>query len=187
MGCGAFMAEVVGVNNYTLKELEEKLENLIKEEENARLELEKVVGKIPSKDEIERILGEINFMAGIRNLVITRIAVSKPRVTNLILVEAGDKKLVQVAVQKNRNVQQGSRKQANQKQASPPSYSGNGVPLTMMEVQMTLEGKTSDLYGFLESLQRKGLVSYPKSVRVSPIKDANIVSAHVVIDIILQR
>ena len=165
-----------------LRELEEQLKSLLQEEEKTRAEVEKVVGKIPTKEEIERILGEINFMAGIRDLVITRIAVSQPRVTNLLVVEAGERKIVKLASQSKRN-QQGNRGQAQQ----TPQGGTPGVPVTMMEVQMTLEGKTSDLYGFLESLYRKGLVSYPKSVRISPVKNANIVTAQVVIDIILQR
>lgn len=165
-----------------LRELEEQLKSLLQEEEKTRAEVEKVVGKIPTKEEIERILGEINFMAGIRDLVITRIAVSQPRVANLLVVEAGEKKIVKLASQNRRN-QQGNRGQAQQ----TPQGGTPGVPVTMMEVQMTLEGKTSDLYGFLESLYRKGLVSYPKSVRISPVKNANIVTAQVVIDIILQR
>ena len=167
-----------------LKKLEKQLEELKKEEEQTREELEKVVGKIPTREEIERILGEINFMAGIRNLVITRLAVSQPRVTNLQLVESGDQRIVKVvsAQKGKRNQQQGGKKGGNQNQQAQV-----GIPVTTMEVQMTIEGTTSDLYGFLESLYRKGLVSYPKSVRISPVKNANIVTAQVVIDIILQR
>ncbi len=169
-----------------LKKLEKQLEELKKEEEQTKEELEKVVGKIPTREEIERILGEINFMAGIRNLVITRIAVSQPRVTNLQLVESGDQRVVKVVStqQGNRNQQQQQR--GNQK-GQQKQQAQVGIPVTTMELQMTIEGTTSDLYGFLESLYRKGLVSYPRSVRISPVKNANIVTAQVVIDIILQR
>ena len=162
-----------------LKKLEKQLEDLKKQEEETKEELEKVVGKIPTREEIERILGEINFMAGIRNLVITRLAVSQPRVTNLQLVEAGEQKIVKVV-----STQQGNQRQ---QQGGQNQQAQVGIPVTTMEVQMTIEGTTSDLYGFLESLYRKGLVSYPKSVRISPVKNANIVTAQVVIDIILQR
>ncbi|GEM_PF-2034346 len=174
-----------------LKKLEQQLEELKKQEEMTRTELEKVVGKIPTREEIERILGEINFMAGIRNLVITRIAVAQPKVTNLQLVEAGDRKLVKVVAQQkqppNRRMARRNRQakgpQPNQQQKPQQA----GIPVTTMEVQMTVEGRTSDLYSFLESLYRKGLVSYPKSVRISPVKGANMISADVIIDIILQR
>ncbi len=167
-----------------LKPLEEQLQKLKEEEKQKREELERVVGKLPRLGEIEKVFGEINLIAASRDIIITRISLSQPRVINLQLVESGGKKFVKAVAQqepRSRGRQRGvKRKQAKKKVVS-------GVPITTMEVSLNLEGKTRDIYSFLKAVYKKGIVSYPKSVSIKPIKGEGMVSANVVIDVILQK
>ncbi|WP_457601004.1 type 4a pilus biogenesis protein PilO [Hydrogenivirga sp.] len=170
-----------------LKRLEDQLEKLKEEEEQKKLELEKVVGKIPTQEEIEKVFGEINEIALSKNLIITRIALSQPKVQNLQLVEKGGRKFVKVAGQpqqkQKRRARRGRRGKAKAKKAPVRS----GVPVTTIEVSMNLEGTTEDISRFLEAIYKRGLVSYPKSVSLKPDKGKGVVSASVVIDVILQK
>lgn len=145
-----------------LERLEKELEELKAVEEKKREELKEVVGVIPTVEEMERVFGEINAVALSQDLVITRIAVSDPQTRNFQLVEGKDGKFVKVT---------------NQKQ---------GVPVITATISMSLEGKTQNIYLFLQSLHRRGLVSYPKSVKIKPLKK-DTVGADVVIDVILQK
>ncbi|RLJ71018.1 pilus assembly protein PilO [Hydrogenivirga caldilitoris] len=166
-----------------LKSLEEQLEKLKKEEEVKKQELEKVVGKIPTQEEIEKVFGEINDIAASKELIITRISISPPRTQSLELVESEGKKFVKTAAQPQQ--QQKRRGRAPQKQAQPVAE--RGVPVTTMEVSMNLEGTTENLYSFLEAIYKRGLVSYPKSLSIKPVSGKGTVEAAVTIDVILQK
>ena len=167
-----------------LKKLEEQLENLKKEEEAKKKELEKVVGDIPTQREIEKVFGEINRIAVSKNLVITSISLSSPKTQNLQLVEKGGKKFVKPAVQQQQQRKRGRGRRGRAKKKQAPAQ---GIPITTVEVAMNLEGRTKDVYGFLEALYKQGLVSYPKSVSLKPSRDRGVVSASVTIDVILQK
>ncbi len=80
-----------------IAQLEKALDNLRELEKKTRLEVERVVGKIPTEGEIEKILGEINFLAGVRNLVITSITISSPQVMNLMVVKTPSGRVVRQA------------------------------------------------------------------------------------------
>ncbi len=148
-----------------IAQLEKELANLKELEKKTRLEVERVVGKIPTEGEIEKILGEINFLAGVRNLVITSITISSPQVMNLMVVKTPSGKVV--------------------RQAGGGQGSG-GVPVKAIRISMNLEGKTQDLYLFLESLQKKGLVSFPRSLAITPVEREGRVKAQMSVDIIVQ-
>ncbi|HIQ31597.1 MAG TPA: hypothetical protein EYH49_05500 [Aquifex aeolicus] len=154
-----------------LERLEKELEELKAVEEKRREELKEVVGVIPTVEEMERVFGEINAVALSQDLVITRIAVSDPQTRNFQLVEGKDGKFVKVL------------SQTNQKEGQKPPP---GIPVTTATISMSLEGKTQNIYLFLQSLHRRGLVSYPKSVKIKPLKK-DTVGADVVIDVILQK
>ena len=158
-----------------IENLKKQLEELKKEEEQKRKELENVVGKIPTQEEIEKVFGEINSIALSKNLVITKIAVSRPQVRRFQLVDRGGRKIVKPI---NTNTQQRGKKTQAQTV---------GVPVTTVEVAMSIEGSTDSVYGFLKKIYEKGLVSYPKSIRIKPVANKGIISADVVIDVILQR
>ena len=158
-----------------IENLKKQLEELRKEEEQKRKELEQVVGKIPTQEEIEKVFGEINSIALSKNLVITKIAVSRPQVRRFQLIDKGDRKIVKPV---NTNPQQRGRK---------PQTQTTGVPVTTVEVALSLEGTTDSVYGFLKKIYEKGLVSYPKSIRIKPVADKGMINADVVIDVILQR
>lgn len=147
-----------------IENLKRELERLKGEEEEKRRELESMVGKLPTKKEVERVFGEINSLALSNDLVITRIAVSEPKDYNVELVENGGKRFL---------------KQVDSK--------GAGVPITTMEVSMSFEGSASGVYRFLKGLQEKGIVSYPKSIKLKPVKEKGLVSADIVIEVVLQR
>ena len=167
-----------------IENLKKQLEELKKKEEEKRKELEKVVGDIPTQEEIEKVFGEINSIALSNNLVITRIAISQPRVKNFQLTEKDGKKMVKlVAAQPEQR--RGRRTARRGKKQQQPQAAG--VPVTTMEVAMSLEGTTRSVYGFLGKIYEKGLVSYPKSVKIKPLRDRGLVSADVVIDVILQK
>ncbi len=168
-----------------LENLKKQLEGLKEQEEEKKKELERVIGKIPSRKEIEKVFGEISRIASARNLVITRIVLSEPKVQNLQLIEVEGKKFVKVMVQQQQKQQaRGFRSQQKKKRTSQKT---DGVPVTVMEISMSLEGRTEDVYSFLKSIHRKGLVSYPKSVKIKPIENEGMVNANVVIDVILQE
>jgi len=158
------------VENYRKMSRPQVIENLkrelerLKGEEEKRRELDSMVGKLPTKKEVEKVFGEINSLALSNDLVITRIAVSEPRDYNVELVENGGKRFL---------------KQVDSK--------GAGVPITTMEVSMSFEGSASGVYRFLRGLQEKGIVSYPKSIRLKPVKEKGLVSADIVIEVVLQR
>jgi hypothetical protein len=168
-----------------LKSLESQLEKLKKEEEAKKKELERVVGKIPTQEEIEKVFGEINQIAVSRDLIITRIALSPPKVQNLQLIEKDGKKLIKPVAQASQRQQ--PRRRGRKKAPPQRSTSLPGVPVTTMEVAMELEGTAKNIYSFLKAIHKKGLISYPKSVSIKPIKDKGRVSASVVIDVILQK
>ena len=168
-----------------LKKLEGQLENLKKEEEAKKKELEKVVGDIPTQREIEKVFGEINRIAVSKNLVITSISLSSPKTQNFQLVEKGGKKFVKPAAQQQQQKQRGGGRRGRVKKKQAPVQ--KGIPITTVEVAMNLEGTTKDVYGFLEALYKQGLVSYPKSVNLKPSRDRGVVSASVTIDVILQK
>lgn len=163
-----------------LDTLRKQLEELNKEEERKRMELEKIVGEIPTYEEIERVFGEINSIALSKNLIITKLSLSQPKTQNLQLVEKEGKKLVKVVTQAQpQRGQRGRRTPSKRQQVQ-------GVPVTTMEMSMSLEGRAQDVYEFLEAIHTRGFVSYPKSVRIKPAKEGT-VGADVVIDVILQR
>jgi len=164
-----------------LKPLEEQLAKLKEEEKIKREELEKVVGEIPTQQEIEKVFGRINNIALSKEVVITRIALASPKTQNLQLVEKDGKKFVKVvATQQQQKQRRGRRKAQTQAKSA-------GVPLLTMEVSMNLEGETENIYAFLKEMHRRGFLSYPKSVSIKPIGKNGIVSASVVIDVILQK
>ncbi len=177
-----------------LEGLRSQIAKLEEEVERKREELEKVVGRIPTRKDLERIFGEMNYIAGLRNLVITKISISRPRVQNLQLVEKEGKKIVQVvAVQQQqrrpvrrqvRRPQRSGRQPAQQRQQQQQPQ---GVPIVTVEIAMSLEGRTKDVQAFLQDLHRRGIVSYPKSVKIKPVRQEEKVQADVVIDVILQR
>ncbi len=158
-----------------IENLKKQLDELKKEEEQKRKELEQVVGKIPTQEEIEKVFGEINSIALSKNLVITKIAVSRPQVRRFQLVDRGGRKIVKLV---NANPQQRGKK---------PRAQTAGVPVTTVEVAMSIEGTTDNVYGFLKKIYEKGLVSYPKSIRIKPLANKGMINADVVIDVILQR
>lgn len=168
-----------------LERLRVQIAELEKEVERKREELEKVVGKIPTEKDLERILGEVNYLAGMRDLVITRISISRPKVQNLQLVEREGRKIVQVVATQpqGRQVRRTARGQP-QRQQQPQQ---RGIPIMTVELSMTAEGKTKNIQAFLTDLHRRGLVSYPKSVTIKPVRGEDRVSAEIVIDVILQR
>ena len=169
-----------------LKRLEEQLEKLKEEEKVKKTELEKVVGKIPTQEEIEKVFGEMNDIALSKNLIITRIALSPPRTQSLQLVERGGKKFVRLVGQAQQG-RKGRRVRRAQRRGKVKKPAQVGIPVTTMEVSMNLQGKTEDVYSFLEAIYRRGLVSYPKSVSLKPIRGKGMVDAAVTIDVILQR
>ncbi len=148
-----------------IEQLEKEILKLQELEKKTRAEVERVVGKIPTEEEIEKILGEINFIAGIRNLVITSITISQPQVMNLTVVQTPSGKLV--------------------REAGGGGQSG-GVPVKAIRVSMNLEGRVKDLYLFLDTLQRKGLVSFPRSLVITPVEGEGKVKAQMSVDIIVQ-
>jgi len=169
-----------------LESLQKQLESLKVKEEEKRKELERVVGKIPTVEEVERIFGEINTIASARGLVITKIALSQPRTVNLQLMEKEGRKFVrQVATPKRKPTGRRPPRRQPQKKTREPQQ--RGVPVTTMRVTLNLEGKSSSVYSFLKDVQRRGLVSYPVSLKISPSKPEGNVSASVVIDVILQK
>ncbi len=168
-----------------IENLKKQLEELKKKEEEKRKELEKVVGDIPTQEEIEKVFGEINSIALSNNLVITRIAISQPRVKNFQLTEKDGKKMVKLVAAQPEQRRRGRRTARRGKKQQQPQAAG--VPVTTMEVAMSLEGTTRSVYGFLRKIYEKGLVSYPKSVKIKPLRDRGLVSADVVIDVILQK
>ncbi len=168
-----------------IENLKKQLEELKKKEEEKRKELEKVVGDIPTQEEIEKVFGEINSIALSNNLVITRIAISQPRVKNFQLTEKDGKKMVKLVAAQPEQRRRGRRTARRGKKQQQPQAAG--VPVTTMEVAMSLEGTTRSVYGFLRKIYEKGLVSYPKSVKIKPLRDRGLISADVVIDVILQK
>ena len=168
-----------------IENLKKQLEELKKKEEEKRKELEKVVGDIPTQEEIEKVFGEINSIALSNDLVITRIAISQPRVKNFQLTEKDGKKMVKLVAAQPEQRRRGRRTARRGKKQQQPQAAG--VPVTTMEVAMSLEGTTRSVYGFLRKIYEKGLVSYPKSVKIKPLRDRGLVSADVVIDVILQK
>ncbi len=171
-----------------LERLQKQLENLKAKEEEKKKELERVVGRIPTVEEVEKIFGEINTIAGYRNLVITKIALSQPKTLNLQLVEKEGRKLVRSVTVEQRKVRgRRPRKAPPQKKKQPRQQQPRGVPVTTMRVTMNLEGKSSSIRDFLKDIQRRGLVSYPVSLKMKPSREGGTVSADVVIDVILQR
>ena len=168
-----------------IENLKKQLEELKKKEEEKRKELEKMVGDIPTQEEIEKVFGEINSIALSNDLVITRIAISQPRVKNFQLMEKDGKKMVKLVAAQSEQRRRGRRTARRGKKQQQPQAAG--VPVTTMEVAMSLEGTTRSVYGFLRKIYEKGLVSYPKSVKIKPLRDRGLVSADVVIDVILQK
>ncbi len=164
-----------------LENLKRKIDELKKKEEEKRRELEKVVGKIPTQEEIEQVFGEINRIAIEKNLIITRIRLSQPKTRNLQLVEKDGRKFVRVVAQEERS----SRRRRQKRRTG--TVKKVGVPVTTMEIAMSLEGRTKDVYAFLNSIYEKGLVSYPKSIKIRAGKGGRAVSADIVIDVILQK
>jgi hypothetical protein len=173
-----------------LQRLRDQIAKLEEEVKKKREELEKVVGKIPTQKDLERILGEMNYIAGLRELVITRISLSRPKVQRFQLVEKDGRKVVQVVAQPQRaqvrrTVRRPPRRGEQRRPERPPEQ--QGIPIVTVEIAMTVEGKTRNIQAFLTDLHRRGLVSYPKAVRIKPLREEGKVSADVVIDVILQR
>ncbi len=166
-----------------IENLEKQLDELKIKEEEKRKELERVVGNIPTLKEMERVFGDINRIALRHGLVITRISLSEPRVQNFQLVERNGKKIVQVTVQQQNRVQE---QQGRGRNAPPEEPQTGGVPIKTMEISMSLEGNAQSVYNFLRDVQRRGLLSYPKSLKIELLKEGS-VSADVVIDVILQE
>ncbi len=167
-----------------LESMKKQLEALKAEEEKKKKELERVVGKIPTVEELEKVFGEINFLASLQNLVITKISLSQPRTLNLTLVEKEGKKIVQPVITQQPQQIRRRGKPPPKKTKKPPQ---KGVPVTTVRVNMNLEGSSIGVYRFLKSIQERGLVSYPVSVSVKPLREGGVVSAEVVIDVILQK
>ncbi len=169
-----------------LEGLQKQLEELKLREAEKKKELERVVGKIPTVEEVEKIFGEINTIASARNLVITRIALSQPKTTSFLLVEKEGKKLVKpvAAEQKQVRGRRPPRKKPAPRQQQPQQ---KGVPVTTMRVTMNLEGKSASINRFLRDIHRRGLVSYPVSLRINPSAGEGVVSAEVAIEVILQK
>jgi len=167
-----------------LERLQKQLGTLRAKEEEKKRELERVVGRIPTVEEVEKIFGEINTIAGYRDLVIVRIALSQPKTLNLQLVEKDGRKFVKPVTVEQRKVRGRKPRKAPQQKKQPQP---KGVPVTTMRVTMNLEGKSSSIRDFLKDLQRRGLVSYPVSLKMKPSRNGGVVSADVVIDVILQK
>lgn len=169
-----------------LERLRDQIAKLEEEVERKREELERVVGKIPTRKDLERVLGEMNYLAGMRDLVITKLSISRPKVQRLQLVEKDGKKVVQVVATQpqRRQVRRVPRKQQAKRQQQPQQQ---GIPITTVELAMTVEGKTQNIQAFLNDLYKRGLVSYPKSLKIEPVRQEDRVKAEVIIDVILQR
>ena len=166
-----------------LEGLKKQIEQLEEEIRRKEEELERVVGRIPARKDLERIFGEVNRLAGMRDLVMTKITISRPKVQRLRLVEKEGKKVVEVV-----SAEQPRRQVRRPPQRRPqPQQRPQGIPITTVEIAMTLEGKTLNIQRFLQDLYARGIVSYPKSVKIEPVRQEEKVKAEVVIDVILRR
>lgn len=185
-----------------LENLRKQLEELKEQERQKQEEFERVVGRIPTREDLDRIFGKINSIAFSKNIVITRVAVSRPQVKNFRIVEKEGRKFVEL-IGVSAQTQQTGRPQANRtgrqiqtrraqtagqtRQAQQSGDQTAGVPITTMELTLSMEGPAESVRSFLEDLYAQGLTSYPKSVSIKPLRERGVVKADVVIDIILKK
>lgn len=182
-----------------LENLRKQLEELKEQERQKREEFERVVGRIPTREDLDRIFGKINSIAFSKNIVITRVSVARPQVKNFRIVEKEGRKFVEL-IGTGAQTQQPGRPQANRagrqiqtrrtqqvRQAQQNRNQTAGVPITTMELTLSMEGPAESVRSFLKDLYAQGLVSYPKSLSIKPVREKGVVRADVVIDIILQK
>ncbi len=149
------------INPAFLESLRKELKRLKEEEKVQRIEFEKAVGKVPTKDDVNVIIKDLGNLAIGKGLSVLSLSVSAPQL-KLFTVRNGT-----LAVLEN---------QKGQKQ--------QGVPLYVIGVSLNVEGDSEAIIGFFESLSGRGIVSYPSKVDLKPIPDKNRLSGSVIINIV---
>ncbi|MCS6998863.1 MAG: hypothetical protein NZL86_05660 [Aquificaceae bacterium] len=151
------------------------IENLKKEksklEEELRLkeeERERLVGELPKEGDIGLLLKNIGQVARKSGVVILGMQVSTPQQATYVLLEEGNRKVVNEAQpqQQPQQAQQQAQQKAQQAQPQPPPQ--QGVSLLRSELKLSLVGSYTSTQDFIKNLRREGIVSYPTSMSLMP-------------------
>ncbi len=164
-------------NEETLKKLESRLEKLKEEEKRKSAILERVVGKIPSVGDIDKIFRKINDIALAEGLVIQSLSVKNPEALNFVTVKKGDKIYIKRAQETTDSEKSKSGKKENKSQT---------ITIHAIPVTLTVEGKTSSLYRFMHRIQKGGFASFPTDVVVESLDGKGRVKANISMYILIK-
>ncbi len=164
------------VNPAFIEHLKEELKKLEEQEVVKRQEFERIVGKVPYKEEVNVIIKEIGNIALSSGLSVLSIKIGEPRMRRFTIQNGV------VSIVSDAQAQGGK----NQQQPNSQNKQLSGVPLYIINVQLNLEGTSASIMRFFRSLSEKGIVSYPQKVELKPSPGRGTLSGSAIINIVAQ-
>ena len=137
-------------------------------------EIKNLVGEIPKEKDIGEIFKNIGKIAQKNRVVILSTQISNPEKVQYYI--EGEKKLVKVSTP------QQTQQQPGQQQTQP---SPQGITLLKSDLRLTLLGDYRSIRGFLETLKKEGLISYP--VEINLVNDGGRLRADLTLHLIFRE
>ena len=155
-------------NPKVLDPLKKKKEELEAELIQKRLELERVVGDLPSERDMGAIYRKLGLIAKRHGVSILSVSLAKPTETAYDIEKLQDGTVIVKVV--GADQQQQSQPTGQPQQQSQPQQQQAGpstaVKHPTAELRLSFVGSYSQIINFLRSLEQEGIVSYPSSLRI---------------------
>ena len=151
-----------------LDSLKRKREDLEAELIQKRLELERVVGELPSDRDMGAIYRKLGLIAKRHGVSILSVSLAKPTETAYDVEKLQDGTVIVKIVETNQQ-QQGQATGQPQQQSQPQQQqagSSTAVKHPTAELRLSFVGSYSQVVNFLRGLAQEGFVSYPSSLRI---------------------
>ncbi|MEN3034344.1 MAG: type 4a pilus biogenesis protein PilO [Aquificaceae bacterium] len=149
-----------------------------------RIELESIVGELPSSNQLSKVIRNIGVVGKKSGITLNILQISQPQKAYFQVenTATGEKLVKEIPPPEQQQQPQGQQKAQNQPQAPPP----NVVTLLRSEVRMNIQGRYDNVNRFLKLMKDEGVVSYPASLTLSP-DGADIIRGEMVIYLIFKE
>ncbi len=168
--------------------LEEELKSLLEKERKMKEELRVIAGYLPSTKDLDRVFLIISEKAYKNNVIILGVRVSEKKSMTVEVINTAYGKFVREVKEEEKEEKKRKRKKKDKEKEKEKKTvkQPKGVPISYVDIEMSVSGEMKNIYGFLKDLYLEGFVSFPRSISLEREGDGRI-KASIVLSVVIQE